>query len=691
LCLNARPKQFVIASRVSRVQKHSQLFTALPILPLLCDWSATFLHYATQAIAPACLNGPAGVCRLDIDCAARSNVGADDCSRNQEDVMSRWSTVALAGALLSFVTFGGPTHAFAFDFQISNPASGGNLSVYFVEGNGPGGPGGSSIISLDQAVAQGAVKVYQQRAAWTKDAAGHEIQVNGPVALENLSGQSIFLQLGGLVAGGLQDQVIARTYLVPPGSGRVSIDTLCVDPFRSVARVGESAEQFSAPGALFPWRTARVTALAANSETAAPQMFSRDVRQLGIWWSMDSLRAALGQKLGVPLEPATPASWNEDEDLRANTLLADRHAGWRNSLPLSLQNPQLAKAVEPFLRALEAKATNGKIIGAILVINGQIEGADIYRSHDLFAQMWPKLLRAYATEAIAVSSAKRAHLPKVRQLREFLTAAEQSPARDFGSGNSVHESDTAIYTATVDKDGAWVYRSYVAKRPADALLPEGAIVSILESGKVGERALASLDDSEMVVLHHDRSDSRFAGTVQENPDKAVTIHAPVVGNVRVVPARDEDVAAFLDRWQASVVSRPLLPLAQDAQPSDRVPDLGPGSLSIELIVMIASSLVLFAFALTGFQLPPLGSAVRKLATTGKAPRRGAAIRPQRLVALVRQIRKTAQPAPEVLAPSVVQPLGPVLRRRSHADRAALLRSRHAVPAKDESLDLPLAA
>ena len=144
---------------------------------------------------------------------------SNNCSRNQEDVMSRWSTVALAGALLSFVIAGGPTHAFAFDFQISNPASGGNLSVYFVEGNGPGGPGGSSIMSLDQAVAQGAVKVYQQRPTWSTDAAGHKIQTNGPVALENLSGQSIFLQLGGLVAGGLQDQVIARTYPAAAGPG----------------------------------------------------------------------------------------------------------------------------------------------------------------------------------------------------------------------------------------------------------------------------------------------------------------------------------------------------------------------------------------------------------------------------------------------------------------------------------------
>ena len=603
--------------------------------------------------------------------------------------MSRWSMVALAGVSLSFVAFGGPTHAFAFDFQISNPASGGNLSVYFVEGNGPGGPGGSSIMSLDQAVAQGAAKVYQQRSDWSTDPTGHKIQTNGPVALENLSGQTIFLQLGGLVAGGLQDQVIARTTLVPPGPGRISIDTLCVDPFRSVARAGESAIQFSAPSALFPWRTAKVTALAANSEAADPQVFSRDVRQLGIWWSMDSLRTTLGQKLGAPLEPETPASWNEDEDLRANTLLADRHAGWKNSLPLSLQNPELAKAEEPYVHALEAKGANAKIIGAIFVINGQVEGADIYRSHDLFAQMWPKLLRAYATEAVAFSGAKRAHLPKLRQLRQFLTAAEQAPERDFGAGNSVHESDTAIYTTTVDKDGVWVYRSYVAKHPTDALLPEGVIVSILDSAKVDERALASIGDNEMVVLHHDRSDNLFAGTVEKKPDAAATIQAPVIGAVHVAPTRGAVNAVLNDRWQASVVTKPKI---EDALPSIQVPDSSSNSAGFDFIVLLVGAFVFVAYLLFGFSLPPVGSWTRSMLSLTKRLWCNATGKLERLAAQARQNRKPVQSPPEVLVPTVVRRLSQAVRRRSYAERVALRRSRRVAPPKeDETQDLPLAA
>jgi hypothetical protein len=302
--------------------------------------------------------------------------------------------------------------------------------------------------------------------------------------------------------------------------------------------------------------------------------------------------------------------------------------------------------------------------------------------------MWPKLLRAYATEAIAFPGAKRAHLPKMRQLRQFLTAAEQAPARDFGAGNSVHESDAAIFTTTVDKDGVWVYRSYVAKLPTDALLPEGAIVNILDSGKVDERALASIGDNEMVVLHRDRSDNRFASTVQKDPDAAATIQAPVTRTVHVVPVRGAVNVAFNDRWQASVMTRPKI---EDALPNVQVPESSPNSASFDFIVLLAGAFVFVVYLLFGFSLPPVGSWARSFANSTKRLWCSATAELERLAALARQIRRPAQLAPEVVAPTVVQRLGQEVRRRSYADRAALRRSRRVGPPKDETQDVPLAA
>lgn len=417
--------------------------------------------------------------------------------------MSRWSIVALASAALSLAIVDSSAPASAQGVPISNPVMGGNLGVYFVGGGpgGPGGSGGSSLLTLDQAMAQGAVKIYQQRSITTvNNATQQRMFLSGPVAIENLSAQSLFIQVGDLLKGGLQDQVVARTYIVPPHSGRVSIDTLCVDPFRSKVRAGDPADRFSVIGALFPWRLAKLGILTGTSAPTATQMNVREVRQLGVWWSMDTLRDALARKLGVPLEPPVAASWIDDPDTRVDMQLAARHSNWRNSLPLSLENTALARAERPYLDALEAKGEAGDAVGAVFVINGQIEGADIYRSHALFAQMWPKLLRAYATEAIAYSGRKSVHTPTVERVREFLATAERAPGKEAPGGTILHESTAALYAVT-GSNGAWVYRSYVAKHPTDRLVPEGAIVRILETGAVAGHPIATLSDAQVLLLH----------------------------------------------------------------------------------------------------------------------------------------------------------------------------------------------
>src|SRR5580704_12963970 len=103
---------------------------------------------------------------------------------NQEQVMNRWSTLALASALVSLGLAENPTRAFAFDFQVANPVSAGNLGVYFVDGNGPR----SGMLSLHQAVSQGSAKIFQQDVTTKMDpVTRHSLYLNGPVAIQNLS------------------------------------------------------------------------------------------------------------------------------------------------------------------------------------------------------------------------------------------------------------------------------------------------------------------------------------------------------------------------------------------------------------------------------------------------------------------------------------------------------------------------
>jgi hypothetical protein len=505
--------------------------------------------------------------------------------------MKRWSTLVLASALVSLYFVDSATRAFAFDFQIANPVTAGNLGVYFVDGKGPGGGG---MLSLDQAMAQGTAKIYQQTITTRTDpATRHDMYLNGPVAIQNLSAtQSIFIQVGDLVRGGLQDQLVTRTIIVPPGSGRVTLETLCVDPFRSVARQGESAETFSAPGALFPWRLAKLSSLAAETTAGPVETAVRRVRQMGVWWSIDSLRYRLSQQLGVPLEPASTPHWDPGSpDLRLNAELSGRHSQWKTSLPLALENPQLARAEQPYLDALQGKVGRHEIIGAIFVINGQIEGADIYRSHELFAQMWPKLLRAYAAEALALSGSKPAHPPTLRRVREFMATAERAPARDFGGGNLIHEGKAAVYAVASSK-GAWVYRSYVAKYASDRSSPEGLLVNMLDSGEVAGHPIAGLTADQTVVLRRVRG--VLTGAVIPNPNNVQTTHATrfPLTPVAISQITRGAPASFDGRWAATNatrldVERALAPVHQTRNPGGVRPWL------IELAAVLVAGLLCF--------------------------------------------------------------------------------------------------
>jgi hypothetical protein len=301
-------------------------------------------------------------------------------------------------------------------FEISNAVVHENLAVYFVHGTGQGNP---TPLTLDQAMSRGAVRIYD----------------DGPLAIENVSGQSVLVQLGDLLKGGLQDQVVGTSFMLPPRSGRVPLGTFCVDPFRSAARQGENPHRFVSVGQ-FPSRVAKLSMLSGSSDSKA----IREIRQSGIWWSIDTLRSRLSDRLGVEMEPPRAAHWPGDDaqNVRANTVLAARRSSWTSSLPLALENRRLVQAQQGYISALNATAVRGAdLIGAVFAINGRVEGAEIYQSTALFRQAWPKLLRAYATEAIASAGSATEVLPSPATINNYLTAAQQGQTRDRTAGSDV--------------------------------------------------------------------------------------------------------------------------------------------------------------------------------------------------------------------------------------------------------------
>lgn len=73
----------------------------------------------------------------------------------------------------------------------------------------------------------------------------------------------------------------------------------------------------------------------------------------------------------------------------------------RTSLQLSLEADALKQAQGDYITALEAKGLgDDDIVGVVIAVDGRLSGCNVYPQNGLFRKMWPKLLRAAATEAL---------------------------------------------------------------------------------------------------------------------------------------------------------------------------------------------------------------------------------------------------------------------------------------------------
>jgi hypothetical protein len=149
----------------------------------------------------------------------------------------------------------------------------------------------------------------------------------------------------------------------------------------------------------------------------------------------------------------------------------------------------------------------------------------------LFLQIWPKLLRAYTTAAIAAKDSIPHEALSVAAVNEFFNAARanQTRERTLGGQAIVSESDVAIYTETSAPDGSWIYRSYVPKlNPAMATLtPDGILVRMLETGDVNGHSIASLGNNK-IILQRDASQDRWSASIQAPQPAQVRYGSPLI-------------------------------------------------------------------------------------------------------------------------------------------------------------------
>lgn len=417
----------------------------------------------------------------------------------------------LAALLLPSLLLRAQDRPRAGDYQISGPYHYRNLSVFLLHGEDR--ITGRKMVTLEEGMAQGFVKVYETGT------------VNG-LEIENLSNDTeVYVQAGDIVKGGRQDRTLGIDMTLLPNSGRVSVASFCVERGRWAKRGEESAAEFASSTTLLASNELRLAVRDAKNQsevwanveamqTTLSKNLGVQVNRLG--QGNDSVPATVASGFAVgadgnPIilderifsrEPVIDtASINayfrslentdnrevtaeslpyqtqyqnrsavlaRQERIDLNAAVRNGGAGFTTSLQLSLENAELTDKVEEYAAALRGIIDgHDDVIGVAFTINGEMNNADVYGSHDLFVRLWPRLLRAAATEAVAERNEGLENIIGiVETVRECFADAEKGKEEREETGEKIltitRRSDKNVLFETQEKgEPAWLHRNYM--------------------------------------------------------------------------------------------------------------------------------------------------------------------------------------------------------------------------------------
>ncbi|HEX5316521.1 MAG TPA: DUF6569 family protein [Candidatus Kapabacteria bacterium] len=271
--------------------------------------------------------------------------------------------------------------------------------------------------------------------------------------IENRSDSDLFLQAGDLIKGGQQDRMIASDRILPAHDTARDLQVYCIEQGRSTQRNAEPIETFSASHWMAPLAHTRLVARHELTEKLLTPhvggLTSPDTNELKLFQSLGNLPQPLGT-----IDAAQESIWNDVTKVQSGLTETLRDSVTRNasptSLELSLENNSLADREHSFENLFGDLATkDSHSIGFAYAIDGHIVGVEQYVSHDLFAAMWPKLLRSVAAAALSnpnVSPPSNSSTPSTKDVESFQDAP--------GNRTSRQSIDTRTLIEASKTDGA---------------------------------------------------------------------------------------------------------------------------------------------------------------------------------------------------------------------------------------------
>ena len=330
-------------------------------------------------------------------------------------------------ALLGAAALAAPM-AFADDYRVSGPYTHENLSVYLIHAAARVTKPSGKYLTLQEALDQKKVVVFETG------------NVN-ELSIENLGNMDVYIQSGDIVKGGRQDRVFPDDFILQSRSGKVPINAFCVEHGRWTRRGSESAEHFSASNQSLPNKSLKLAARGGNAS------------QQRVWDEVEKTNADIAISSGYASANAPPSQSP-------------------TSMQMALENKQVSEATNRYVEALE-RVIEGRddVVGYAFAVNGNLNSADVYSSHEMFTKMWPKLLQASAVEALTNQRSKaKVPAPEPAAVQQLMTRADSADAgKTKDVANRVvevtKESDKVVEFETRDRkaDGTWVHKSIVVK------------------------------------------------------------------------------------------------------------------------------------------------------------------------------------------------------------------------------------
>ncbi|MBM3465970.1 MAG: hypothetical protein FJX76_28100 [Armatimonadetes bacterium] len=246
------------------------------------------------------------------------------------------------------------------------------------------------------------------------------------LSVENKSDAYVFILAGQILVGAKQNRVLQSDLLLPPHSGRVSVEAFCVEHGRWRDESGGGARSGTFA------RTDNVS----NPEVRAAARATKS--QTSVWGAVSESQ----EKVKAP---------NSTSDL--------------NKIYHEPKVAQDAKVYVDAFSTLPERVPDMR--GAVVFVNGRLMAVDYFGDGRVFRNLWQPLLASYVLEAVGDGGAQKANLTMAREFLQRAGRADVTRQATPGAGTLVELNGVGLSGSSLLASDDLLHLELFARTRAD--------------------------------------------------------------------------------------------------------------------------------------------------------------------------------------------------------------------------------